>query len=375
MSTIKLALAICLAFLLLAGPALAQGREGPGREAPAEVRGVVKSVAGDAITLTFADRREPAVEKTFTLAKDVEVALAAAGGRGGLFKEGKLTDLTEGVRVALSLSHDKKTVESIVAEGVTIRGILKAVDATKNSLTIAQAVSREGAEEEKTYTLAPGAEVVIDDGRGRRFSIKEVALADVPTGALVNVWLTADQKQVQALMAEGPTYSGAIKSIDAAKKTLTLVTHPARGDDGGEEKTLSVPKEAMVLIDDGQGRRLSLKEAKLTDVPSGAAAVVRMSVDQNFVMFLKVEGPTLMGALRGVDAEKGTIILALPKGRGEDPEEKKLTLVKGVRVFIDGAEGKLGDLKIGGDGTPAFLRLSLDQSRVMSIMVRTGERR
>lgn len=352
---------------------LVEAAHGQGRELPrAEVRGVVKSVdvAAGTITVSLGEGREGVKEKTFALAKNVEVAIGAvAAGRASLFKEGKLADLAAGTRVGLTLSADQKTAESIAAEGPIVRGQLKAVDAAKNTLTIAMQAGRDQPGEEKTFTVAAGAEIAIDDGRGRRFAVREAKLADLNPGALVTAWLSLDMGQAQGVLAEGPTYFGAIKAIDAAKKTLTLLVRPPRGDDAGEEKTLTVAGNAVVLLDDGKGRRLSLKESKLADLPVGSAAAARLSMDQSAVMLLRVEGPILTGFLKSVDAEKGTLVLAIPKGR-DDAEEKSLLVAKDARIAIDGAEAKLANLKVGEGGSLIQVRLSLDQKTVQAIIAR-----
>ena len=204
--------------LTSANLSLAQERGGGGAgerggaAAKHEVSGSFKSVDTKAGTITISstvaqgrgeERREPMmVEKTFALAKDVEVAAGAAGAivgrvgeRGGagvnianVLREVKLTDLGVGAKVLLSLSADQKTVQSIVAEGPTVHGVLKAIDATKNSVTV-QFPGRSGgrgeapaAGEEVTYGLAADAEIAVDDGRGSRFSLKEAKLTDLAQG-------------------------------------------------------------------------------------------------------------------------------------------------------------------------------------------------
>lgn len=366
----------------MAEPTFGQERgRGPQR---AEVWGMVKSVNTGAGTLTITvpvgggrearEVREPATQdKTFPLAKTVEVAIGGGFGRsgGGLFKEGKLVDLTAGVRVGLTLSADEKTVESILAEEPTVRGRLTGVDTTKNTLTVSSAPSRrEEAGEEKTYAVASDVEVAVDDGRGTRFSIKEGKLAELAKGAEVTARLSIDRKQVYGILAEGPVAYGTIKALDAAGNTLTLVVRPSRGDDAGEERVLPVSTDAVVLLDDGKGRRLSIKRGKLADLPTGSAASVRLSVDQTQVMSIRAEGPSLTGLLKGVDAEKGILIIAIPKGRGEEPEQKTFTVAKDARISLDGTETKLADLKVGDPGTALQLRLALDQKTVQVIMAR-----
>jgi hypothetical protein len=347
---------------------------GQGREAiRAEIRAVVKSVdvgAGTIAVSTGGGRETPAAEQTYALAKNVEVAVGSYIGRGlGLFKEGKIAELAAGHTVLLSLSANQKSVESILVEAPVLRGVLKAVDAKQRTLTITQPpTGREQAAEEKSFTVPMNAEVAIDDGRGRRFSIREGKLDELVGGSLVILSLSLDKTQVQSILAEGATLSGVIKSVDAGKNSVTLLVRPARGDEAAEERTLRVAAEGVVIVDDGKGRRLSLKEAKLADVPIGGVAMVKLSVDQNFAMLLRVEGPTEAGMLKSVNADKGTITIAIPKGRGEDPEEKTFTLAKDVRVMLDGSTSKLDNLKAGENGPMIQLRLSLDRQIVQTVL-------
>jgi len=393
-------LLVAVVALAVTLPGTGQERVRDGGRAQKSVSGVFKSADAAASTITITvtvaqerggevRREAPATEdKTFSLAKNVEVVVSSRGGvrggRGGgdgLFKEVKLADVAAGAMVFLSLAADDKTVDTVVAEGPTLRGLIKAVDATKNSITIAQP-SRGGrggeveAGEEKTYTLAPDADLAVDDGRGGRFAVKEAKLADIAQGALVTARLAVNLNQIQSLTAEGPSYQGTIKAIDAAKKTLTLVGRSAgRGDDAGEEHALTVSPDAVILLDDGCGRRLSVKEGKLADVPAGAAAAVKLSVDQSLVMQIRIEGPTLAGQLKAVDAEKRIITIAIPRGRGDEPEEKSLPVAKTARVNIDGADSNLANLKAGDDSLLVQLRLSLDQKTVVSVSAHKNARR
>ncbi len=357
--------------------------QAPGRGAARpEVRGVVKAVDATAgmITVTLFDGRgggdrTAAVERSYPVAKMVEVVVGGGIGRGGysVAKEAKLSDLTVGVTVALTLTTDQAVVEGIVAEGPQVRGVLKTVDAGKNSLTISfPGSSREQSAEEKTYTLASDAEVAIDDGRGRRFSIKEGKLADIAAGAMVTLRLSLDQMQAVSIQAEGPSMFGIVKSLDLSKNLLTLSLGPGRDGVGGGERIFELASDTTVLLDDGKGRRLSIKEGKLSDVPTGAAANVRLTADQRFATLLRVEGPNLPALIKAVDATNGTITIATRVGRGETAEEKTLPLVKDVRVVIDNNESKLADIKVFENGTFAMLRLSLDQKAVQSIHVGTG---
>jgi len=357
------------AALCSADSALGQIREAPRPEA----RGVVKSIDAGSITILSGEGRDAAGEKTFTLAKNVELAIGTVGtGRFGLFKEGKLADLSAGSRVLLTLAADQKTVESILADGPTVRGQIKSVDAGKGILTLTVlGLQRDSSGEEKALVVAPDAEIAVDDGRGRRFSLKEAQLADLTQGSLVTASMSIDGKVVQSVVAEGPTVQGAIKAIDAGKKALTIVTPPGRVEP--EERTLTVANNALVLVDDGKGKRLSLKETKLENIPVGSAVSLRLSPDQSLVMTVRGEGPTMFGLLKAVDAAKGVVVLALPRGRGDAPEEKTLAVAKDARVQMNGVETPLANLKVGDDSF-VQMRLSLDQSSVQSIIARTQPR-
>lgn len=145
--------------LVTTNPLLAQERGERGGPAGQHVSGQLKSIDAAAHTITITtttpggggrdggERREPVTtEKTFSLAKNVEVAVgtgtffSSPWGRVGahvpLFKEAKLTELAAGIQVSLALSADQKTAVSILAAGPVVKGVLKAVDATKNTITI-----------------------------------------------------------------------------------------------------------------------------------------------------------------------------------------------------------------------------------------------
>src|SRR5262245_39932231 len=212
-----------------------------------EIRGAVKAVdvAGMKITITVppgrdAGRDAPHTESTFSLAKHVEVALGTSFGRGsGVFREGKLNQLLPGTMVSLTLTADKKTVDSILAEEPTVHGKIKSVDAGKNTITVLSGGGRGSREqpqeaEEHTYTVDKDAEIVVDEGRGRFFAVKEIKLADLAEGALVTMRLSLNKKSAHNILAEGPTIAGTIKELDASKKTFTLVVRAPRGDDAGE---------------------------------------------------------------------------------------------------------------------------------------------
>jgi hypothetical protein len=369
-------LRVALVVLLLgvvAPPAPSQerpgGKPGPRPEARGQVPtvwGVVASVDAGKSTLTVKVGRGEQEEKTFAVAKDADILLASGRGRA-VVDEGKLADLHAGSTVTLMLSADGKSVETIVAEGPTIQGVVKSVDAAKGSITLMVPPRERGAEpEEKTFSVGKKTEIALDDGRGRRFSVKEGKLADVPAGAMAAVRLSVDQKSVASLTAEGPMVHGVIKSVDAPKHTITVV-QPRRGEEG-EEKTITLAKDADVLLGAGLEGRGFARGGKLSDLHPGSIAMVKLSLDQKTATVVRADGPVLHGVLKGVDAGKGTLTLLIGAGRGSDGEEKTFTLAKKARIFSNGKVVKLGDLKPKDDQV-VRVKLSLDQKLAEAVQV------
>jgi hypothetical protein len=370
--------------------------QGDGRAAPhLQVHGIVKAVdaAKNTITVTSLSRRgerggrgeEVTEEKTYALTKTAEVAISKGLGRRiGAIRQGKLADLAPGSHVVLELAADEKTVDLVVAEGPTVRGLIKAVDAAKNTITVTFSSFRRGegrgrgeeVTEEKTYKVGPKADIGVDDGRGKAFSLKEAKLADLPAGAIAALRLSVDLKQAETILAEGLTVQGKVLAVDPKKQQLRLQTRAGRGDEEGAEETYLVAGDADVLLDDGKGRRFSLKEGQLADVPVGAVVTGKLSVDQQAIMSLRAEGNTVQGMLKAVDPEKNTITLTLRTGRGrEDPtEDKTYTVAKDARILIEGKDSKLADIKVEENGPPLSLRLSLDQTVVQTITIGRGRR-
>jgi small nuclear ribonucleoprotein (snRNP)-like protein len=404
LTKLKIAAAVVVALALAAGGtglltprSLAEPRPAPqareklqaerGRDARAErrpdVRGVLKAVDATKRTLTVAvgdGRRESAEDQTFTVAPKAEIGLAVGQSRATAYREGTLANLAPGAVVLLQLADDQKTVECVLADGPFVRATIKAVDPGKNTITVStmtRPTRREEApvEEAKTYTLGKHAEVGVDDGRGRTFSLKEVRLADLPIGAFAVLKLTPDLKYVQIIRAEGPTIRGVLKAVDAGKRQIQLTLGAGRRGEADEEQTYAVDPGADVLLDDGKGRRFSLKEGKLADLPAGAVVTLKLTADQQTATVVQAEGPTVYGLLKVVDPAKNTITLTLRRGRGDDPgEEKTYAVPADAHVVVDGKTAKLADLKADDNGPPVVLRLSLDQQAVRSVMIGGGRR-
>lgn len=351
------------------------GRGPAGRE----MRGVVRSVDAPAgtITVTVGDGRQggagAAAEKTFAVDKNAEVALGDGSGRRLLLKEGKLADLAAGTSVALSLTDDEQTVKTILAQGPQVRGTLKSIDTAQRQIVVTLApTQREQAAEEKSYALSPQVEVGVDDGRGRRFSIKEGKVTDLVAGAPVTLQVSGDQKEVLSVVVEGPTVSGTVKSLTTGGNSMTITVGGFGGRETAEERTIHVADDAVVLIDDGKGRLLSLKEGQRADIPCGAMVRVKLSPDQKAAAQIIAEGPILAAVIRNVDAAKRVITVAFGFARGAAPEEKSFPVAEDARIVINNQTAGLGDIQVADNGPFAMLRLSLNQQQVQGIIINPG---
>lgn len=251
------------------------------------VHGTIKAVdAGNhTLTLTWSvpsrERGEAPQQEEKTYTVDAKTEIGTDDGLGRLFslKAVKLAELPVGAHAALHLSIDLKHVQTVVAEGATVSGKVKSVDADKKQITLTTRAGRgdEGAEE-KTYDVTSDAEVLLDDGKGRYFSVREGKLGDIPAESMVVLRLTPDQQKAVIVRAEGPSISGAIKAVDADKHTITVLTGRNRDGTPAEEKTLPVAKDARIIIDG--------KESKLADVKAdenGHPAGLKLSLDQKVV--------------------------------------------------------------------------------------------
>jgi RNA polymerase sigma factor (sigma-70 family) len=129
-------------------------------------------------TVTFSDKGTREVAgKTFNVAKDVGLQMDAV--------PGKLSELPAGSYLSITLTVDHQFVRGIWATGPPVPeiGAVQAVDATKRTITV----------NDRTYPVAPNANVIIDNRGG---------LAAVPVGASVSLRLCIDQKTVGTIAVQ-----------------------------------------------------------------------------------------------------------------------------------------------------------------------------
>ncbi len=147
-------------------------------------------------------------------------------------------------------------------------GILNAVDAAKNTITVTLA-KKGGDTQEKTFEIGTGAEVVLDG--------KPSKLGDLKQGVHVNLQLSEDQKAV-LIRAGGPSLRGELKAADTAKGTVVVAV---AGTQGKEDKTFKLAKDVKLSL-------RAKKDATLADVEAGAAVALTLSADRSEVVALAV---------------------------------------------------------------------------------------
>jgi RNA polymerase sigma factor (sigma-70 family) len=298
---------------------------------------VVKAVDAEKNAITFDEDKAPAelAGKTFPMAKDASIQIDG--------KPGKLAGLPPGARSDVGLSVDQKAVRSIKADGSPVNGMVKAADAEKNTITI------EDQEGEKIYAVAKDANIEIDGKPGK--------LSGVPPGARVAGGLSADQKTVRRIRADGPGWGGVVvKAVDAAKNTITFDDDKAPAELAG--KTLPAAKDAGIRIDD--------KPGQLAGLPTGALVYLALSADQKMVRTIHAKGPGWTGVVvKAVDAAKNTITFDDDKAPPE-LAGKTFPVAKDADIMINGNRGRLAAVRA---GVSVVLGLSVDRKTVRSIAV------
>jgi RNA polymerase sigma factor (sigma-70 family) len=324
------------------GPAPRQARTGTPQTAPAVqlaqartdtgniVNGLVKAVDVDKETLTVAHKGR---QESFALATDTTLAING--------RPHPLADLPIGAFVTLGLAPDLKTVRTLEAVGPQVGGVLKAMDADKNFVTIATA------EGERSFTLTRNANIDLDNQQGSK-------LAAVPVGASVTVSWFVDQKTARNLQAGGRSFiSVPVAAVDAAAGTITFGTERTPVEVAG--KTFPVSRNAPISLDG--------KDGKLADLPRGCFVNLVLSTDQKIVRNLSAEGRSyIFVRVKAVNAEKNTITF------GEDrvpPELAGKTFpVNDFNLRVDGRPGKLAEIP---PGACVSLSLSVDQKWARNI--------
>jgi hypothetical protein len=250
-----------------------------------------------------------------------------------------------------AFQKDKKEV------GPTIQATVKAVDGTKNTVTVN--VMTDPAKkriEEKTFELAKDAKVLLE--HGLRKEVKEGKLADLTKGTPVSLQLTPDKKGVQTVHVRGRGVHGGVKSVDAVKNTITVTV---KEDGKVVDKTFALMKEAKVILDDGLlTKKDTPKEGKLGDLTEGLPVWVQLSgYDQKTAVGVRASGPSLQGTVKGVDVGNNTITVTVKENGAV--VDKTLNLAKNAKIVLENgkSDGKLVEVT---EGATVSVQLSVFDS-------------
>jgi hypothetical protein len=217
----------------------------------ATVHGSVTGVDAAKHTITIAGKAE--ADKTYAVAEDAMVFIDdKPEGR-------KLGDVPVEASVTLKLSADQKSVREIRVSGPTVHGVVSG-KAGPDTITIR---NKQG---EQTLSLAPDARVVIEGARAGK-------LTELADGTVVALRLSADKTAVLGIDAEGPSFQGIVKTVDADKQAITL-TIGGKGGVGGEDRTFPLTRDTKVVT------AIYGVALKLADVQADKEVVVRLTLDQ-----------------------------------------------------------------------------------------------
>lgn len=239
----------------------------PAKKANTEVSGVLQQVDLARSILVLATKElGPA---TLIIAKDAKVVVDDGTGDKFGFRDGKLADLTEGLAVIVRLTPDREKVIAVWIEGVTVQGVLKAVDAANDRITALVRGSKREPAVEKTFEVSPASRsrssIVRKKGPDRdREARRPVGRRRGDLEALRR------PKNVRTIWAQGQSLSGTLKAVDGAKNTITIV-----GREG--DKTIELAKDVKVSIDDGKGDKAPPKQGKFADLTIGSMVTFRLS--------------------------------------------------------------------------------------------------
>jgi RNA polymerase sigma factor (sigma-70 family) len=220
---------------------------------------MVKAIDVANRTVTFDDKAVPDVAgKTFSVGKNANIIIDGK-------HASELGELPAGSYINITLSLDRQTVGTIIAQGPPVDcdcggSVVKAIDVENRTITFADNARPTVAG--KTFTIAKNANIVIDGGAGK--------LADLPPGALVNLRLQVDQKTVGTVHACGSGISGTVQAVDLASNSITV-----------DASTYVVARDALIVVNGQQG--------PLASLTTGAGVNMTLRVDQKTVGMIQTK--------------------------------------------------------------------------------------
>jgi hypothetical protein len=248
------------------------------------------------------------------------------------------------VKAAQPADADVKPPKVKAAQAPTLGAVVKSVDAVAATITVAIKGKEKGPPTERTLALAKDVKVtlLVRKDKGPQ---PEGTLLDLPEGAPVSLLLSTDETTVVGISVQGRSLNAAVKSVDADKRTITVV-RVSKGAQGAVEDTFTVAEDVKVFVSDPKvkGKR---EEHKLADLTEGTLVTLQFSpAARTTVTGITASGSTITAVVQSFDADKSTITIQW------GDKEQTLAVAKDVKVVVsDGdkeeglpAEGTLSDL-------------------------------
>jgi RNA polymerase sigma factor (sigma-70 family) len=335
--------------------------------------GLTAGVPAHVLILTEGVLKAMTISK-LKVAAAVLLSLAVLGMGVGVLSRPAMADRpavlpSEPARGGDQKSKDAKEGKEEAETTVTVT--VKAVDTGKHTLTAVVGNKKE--QQEKTYELARDVRVILNDGRTKGDKGQEGSVSDVTAGRSVELRLAPGGKAVAAITLRPWSLSGAVKSVDAGKRTLTVTT---KGENGEVEKTYSLVEGGHVLLSDRLTKEDKEREGKLADLAAGTTVQVRVSaVDPKTALELRPQGKSLFGELKGVDVDGRTITVTVKEDGGL--VDKALSVDRKAKLTMSNALGSSSDIKLKDlkAGLPVLVQLSVfDATKAVRVTEQHGDR-
>jgi hypothetical protein len=242
------------------------------------------------------------------------------------------------VKAAPPADADVKPPKVKAAQAPTLGAVVKSVDAVAATITVAVRGKEKGPPTERTLALATDVKVtlLVRKDKGPQ---PEGTLLDLPEGAPVWLLLSTDEATVVGIAVQGRSLNAAVKSVDADKRTITVVS---KSPQGAVEDTYTVAEDVKVIVSDPKvkGKR---EEHKLADLTEGTPVTLQFSpAARTTVTGITASSPTITAVVQSVDADKSTITIQW------GDKEQTLAVAKDVKVVVSDGDketaGTLSDL-------------------------------
>jgi RNA polymerase sigma factor (sigma-70 family) len=188
----------------------------------------------------------------------------------------------------------------------------------------------------------------------------------------------ADKPAKPEKPAAAPSVSGAVVSVDAGKKTVTVLTRPDPSTKETKEETFKLADGVAVVLEHGV-KKGETKAGTIENVTARAPVTLELNADKSAVTKIRAGGGSLHGYVKSADAAKNAITVGYKDSNGA--QEKTVTLEAEAKISLDDGlgskdktkpkpppkEGKFTDLA---EGAPVAVQLSgYDRTQAVRVTV------